>query len=73
MVHPLHQNYCLLSRVIIQNDFFFDFVQEPLPSNNLNICVRLPDGSYSGDSLDSPNGELDEKLYMHQRSTDSLP
>ncbi|KAJ8567943.1 hypothetical protein K7X08_020665 [Anisodus acutangulus] len=44
--------------------------QEPLPSNNLNIWVRLPDGSYSGDSLDSPNGDLDEKLYiMHREST----
>ncbi|KAH0654588.1 hypothetical protein KY289_032266 [Solanum tuberosum] len=39
--------------------------QELLPTNNLNICVRLPDGSYSGDSLDSPNSDLDEKLYMH--------
>ncbi|KAJ8532224.1 hypothetical protein K7X08_012147 [Anisodus acutangulus] len=44
--------------------------EEPLPSNNLNIWVRLPDGSYSGDSLDSPNGDLDEKLYiMHREST----
>ncbi|XP_059284704.1 protein MEI2-like 2 [Lycium ferocissimum] len=44
--------------------------QEPLPSNNLNICVRLPDGSYSGDSLDSPKGDLDEKLYIiYQEST----
>uniref|UniRef100_A0A5B7AHI7 RRM domain-containing protein n=1 Tax=Davidia involucrata TaxID=16924 RepID=A0A5B7AHI7_DAVIN len=35
--------------------------QEPLPSNNLNICIRQPDGSYSGDSIDSPKGNLDEK------------
>ncbi|KAM3302073.1 protein MEI2-like 2 isoform X1 [Capsicum chacoense] len=40
--------------------------QELLPSNNLNICVRLPDGSYSGDSLDSPTGDLDEKLFMQR-------
>ncbi|KAA8526209.1 hypothetical protein F0562_008052 [Nyssa sinensis] len=35
--------------------------QEPLPSSNLNICIRQPDGSYSGDSLESPKGILDEK------------
>ncbi|MCL7043615.1 hypothetical protein MKW94_019171 [Papaver nudicaule] len=29
-------------------------IPEGFPSNNLNICVRQPDGSYSGDSLDSP-------------------
>ncbi|XP_075092553.1 protein MEI2-like 2 [Nicotiana tabacum] len=34
--------------------------QEPLPSNNLNICVRRPDGSCFGDSLDSPKGDLDD-------------
>lgn len=66
MIYPFCQNYCLLSHVIIQNDVLFDFVQELLPSNNLNICVRLPDGSYSGDSLNSPNGDLDGKFYMHR-------
>jgi len=35
--------------------------QEPLLSSNLNICIRQPDGSYSGDSLDSPRSNLDEK------------
>ncbi|XP_009773228.1 protein MEI2-like 2 [Nicotiana tabacum] len=35
--------------------------QETLPSSNLNICIRRPDGSYSGDSLDSPKGSLDGK------------
>ncbi|KAK9284537.1 hypothetical protein L1049_023712 [Liquidambar formosana] len=35
--------------------------QEPFPTGNLNICIRQPDGSYSGDSLDSPKGNLDEK------------
>ncbi|CAA0816305.1 Protein MEI2-like 5 [Striga hermonthica] len=33
---------------------------EPLPSGNLNIFIRQPDGSYAGDSLDSPTGEPDE-------------
>ncbi|KAK2989458.1 hypothetical protein RJ640_023616, partial [Escallonia rubra] len=28
--------------------------QECFPYNNLNICIRQPDGSYSGDSLESP-------------------
>ncbi|CAH9104287.1 unnamed protein product [Cuscuta epithymum] len=27
-------------------------VEEPLPSRNLNVCIRGPDGSYSGDSLE---------------------
>ncbi|KAK9132404.1 hypothetical protein Scep_011932 [Stephania cephalantha] len=37
-------------------------IQEPFPSNNLNICVRQPDGSYLGDSSDSPKeGSLGEK------------
>ncbi|CAA0808666.1 Protein MEI2-like 5 [Striga hermonthica] len=36
---------------------------EPFPSGNLNIFIRQPDGSYTGDSLDSPTGEPDEKLY----------
>ncbi|KAH7859949.1 hypothetical protein Vadar_007441 [Vaccinium darrowii] len=35
--------------------------QEPLLSSNLNICIRQPDGSYSGDSLDSPRSNPDEK------------
>ncbi|XP_059663336.1 protein MEI2-like 2 isoform X2 [Cornus florida] len=36
--------------------------QELLPSSILNICIRQPDGSYSGDSLESPKGcYLDEK------------
>ncbi|GER53416.1 RNA-binding protein [Striga asiatica] len=33
---------------------------EPFPSGNLNIFIRQPDGSYAGDSLDSPTGEPDE-------------
>ncbi|OVA07512.1 RNA recognition motif domain [Macleaya cordata] len=38
-------------------------IPEGFPSNNLNICVRQPDGSYSGDSLDSPTkGTSGEKL-----------
>ncbi|CAK7346683.1 unnamed protein product [Dovyalis caffra] len=36
--------------------------QEPFLSGNLNICIRQPDGSYFGDSLDSPEDSLDEKL-----------
>ncbi|KAK8357467.1 hypothetical protein V6Z12_A05G420800 [Gossypium hirsutum] len=35
--------------------------QEHFLSCNLNICIRQPDGSYSGDSLESPKGLLDEK------------
>lgn len=34
-------------------------LQEPFLSSNLNICIRQPDGSYSGDSLESPKGLLD--------------
>ncbi|PIA41410.1 hypothetical protein AQUCO_02200076v1 [Aquilegia coerulea] len=38
-------------------------IQEPFPSNNLNILVRQPDGSYMGDSPDSPrNDESDERF-----------
>ncbi|XP_059449700.1 protein MEI2-like 2 isoform X2 [Corylus avellana] len=33
--------------------------QEPFLSSNLNICIRQPDGSYSGDSLDSPDEKLE--------------
>ncbi|KAL3502906.1 hypothetical protein ACH5RR_037355 [Cinchona calisaya] len=36
--------------------------QEFFPSSNLNICIRRPDGSYSGDSQDGPKGACDEKL-----------
>lgn len=36
-------------------------LQETFLSRNLNICIRQPDGSYLGDSLDSPKGDLDEK------------
>ncbi|KAE8734713.1 Protein MEI2-like 5 [Hibiscus syriacus] len=35
--------------------------QEHFISSNLNIRIRQPDGSYSGDSLESPKGLLDEK------------
>nr|GMD33349.1 protein MEI2-like 2 [Ipomoea batatas] len=36
--------------------------EEPLLSSNLNIFIRHLDGSYSGDSLDSPKGNsLEEK------------
>ncbi|XVF16811.1 hypothetical protein REPUB_Repub10bG0064400 [Reevesia pubescens] len=34
--------------------------QEHFLSSNLNICIRQPDGSYYGDSLESPKGLLDE-------------
>lgn len=36
-------------------------LQEHLLSSNLNICIRQADGSYSGDSLESPKDLLDEK------------
>ncbi|GAU32088.1 hypothetical protein TSUD_152930 [Trifolium subterraneum] len=36
--------------------------QEHFLSSNLNICIRQPDGSYSGDMLESPKGNLDENL-----------
>ncbi|KAH6836455.1 MEI2-like protein 5 [Perilla frutescens var. hirtella] len=32
---------------------------EPFPSGNLNIFIRQPDGTYAGDSLDSPKGDPD--------------
>ncbi|KAL7143595.1 hypothetical protein ABFS83_08G202400 [Erythranthe nasuta] len=32
---------------------------ENFPSGNLNIFIRQPDGSYIGDSLDSPRGDFD--------------
>ncbi|KAL6570761.1 hypothetical protein OROGR_000311 [Orobanche gracilis] len=35
---------------------------EPFPSGNLNIFIRQPDGSYAGDSLDSPTGVPEEQL-----------
>ncbi|KAL5731950.1 Protein MEI2-like 2 [Ranunculus cassubicifolius] len=37
--------------------------QESFPSNNLNILVRQPDGSYTGDSPDSPrDDDSDDKF-----------
>ncbi|KAK7276769.1 hypothetical protein RIF29_17915 [Crotalaria pallida] len=36
--------------------------QEHFLSSNLNICIRQPDGSHSGDLLESPKGNLNEKL-----------
>ncbi|RDX94771.1 Protein MEI2-like 2, partial [Mucuna pruriens] len=36
--------------------------QEHFLSSNLNICIRQPDGSYSGDLLESPKGYSDLKL-----------
>ncbi|QCD79613.1 protein MEI2-like 2 isoform X1 [Vigna unguiculata] len=33
--------------------------QEHFLSSNLNICIRQPDGSYSGDLLESPKGNLE--------------
>ncbi|KAF7833513.1 protein MEI2-like 2 [Senna tora] len=36
--------------------------QEPFLSSNLNVCIRQPDGSYSSDLLESPKGDLDDKL-----------
>ncbi|KAA8526208.1 hypothetical protein F0562_008053 [Nyssa sinensis] len=46
--------------------------QEPLPSSNLNICIRQPDGSYSGDSLESPKGNLDEKPERNYTFTGTI-
>ncbi|XP_015880158.3 protein MEI2-like 2 isoform X1 [Ziziphus jujuba] len=39
--------------------------QDPFISSNLNICIRQPDGTYLGDSLDSPKGNLDEKAEQN--------
>ncbi|XP_042494400.1 protein MEI2-like 5 isoform X1 [Macadamia integrifolia] len=37
-------------------------IQEPFPSNTMNICIRQPDGSYLGDTPESPTeGILGEK------------
>nr|XP_012567615.1 protein MEI2-like 2 isoform X3 [Cicer arietinum] len=36
--------------------------QEHFLSSNLNICIRQPDGTYSGDLLESPKGNSDENL-----------
>ncbi|XP_027333821.1 protein MEI2-like 2 isoform X1 [Abrus precatorius] len=36
--------------------------QEHFLSSNLNICIRQPDGSYSGDLMESPKGNSEEKL-----------
>ncbi|KAL2496665.1 Protein MEI2-like 5 [Forsythia ovata] len=38
---------------------------EYLPSGNLNIFICQPDGSYIGDSLDSPKGNPDEMLEKY--------
>ncbi|KAG8386722.1 hypothetical protein BUALT_Bualt03G0178500 [Buddleja alternifolia] len=35
---------------------------EHFPSGNLNIFILQPDGSYAGDSLDSPKGDPDDNL-----------
>ncbi|XP_006360001.1 protein MEI2-like 2 [Solanum tuberosum] len=43
--------------------------EETLPSSNLNICIRRPDGSYSGDSLDSPTGDLDGRPELFTGSS----
>lgn len=48
--------------ILIQSEGEGKSDQELFPSSNLNICIRQPDGSYTGDSLDSPKGNLDEKL-----------
>lgn len=48
-----------------------DFAQELFPSSNLNICIRQPDGSYTGDSLDSPKGNLDENVEKISPWTES--
>ncbi|KAK4398200.1 protein MEI2-like 2 [Sesamum angolense] len=38
------------------------FYEDAFPTGNLNIFIRQPDGSYAGDSLDSPKGgDPDEK------------
>lgn len=37
--------------------------QANFSSSNLNIFVRQPDGSYTGDALDSPKGDQDQKPY----------
>ncbi|XP_073148316.1 protein MEI2-like 2 isoform X2 [Henckelia pumila] len=34
---------------------------EHFPPGNLNILIRQPDGSYTGDSLDSPKGDPDSQ------------
>ena len=44
--------------------YMFVILQEHILSSNLNICIRQPDGSYSGDSLESPKDLLDEKPEM---------
>lgn len=53
------KNY-ILSYLI--HHYCLGIAQELFPSSNLNICIRQPDGSYTGDSLDSPKGNLDENL-----------
>ncbi|XP_061369815.1 protein MEI2-like 2 isoform X2 [Gastrolobium bilobum] len=38
------------------------FYKEHFLSSNLNVCIRQPDGSYSGDLLESPKGNVEEKI-----------
>ncbi|KAL0301375.1 UNVERIFIED_CONTAM: protein MEI2-like 2 [Sesamum radiatum] len=41
---------------------------DAFPSGNLNIFIRQPDGTYAGDSLDSPRGDqmLSEAEFAHK-------
>ncbi|CAA0816125.1 Protein MEI2-like 5 [Striga hermonthica] len=43
--------------ILIQSEGQETIDLESIPSGNLNIFIRQPDGTYSGDSLDSPKGE----------------
>lgn len=36
-------------------------MQDYLLSGNLNVCIRQADGSYVGDSLDSPRDNFNDK------------
>lgn len=46
-------------------------LQESFPSNNLNILVRQPDGSYAGDSPESPRmDDFDEKSARSSQYAD---
>jgi hypothetical protein len=58
---PLFLEVVFKKPYLFSDYFFFVVLQEPFFSSNLNICIRQPDGSYSGDSLESPKGYLDEK------------
>ncbi|KAK4487137.1 hypothetical protein RD792_006452 [Penstemon davidsonii] len=53
---------CILS-VICPSEFLSFCGFEPLPTGNLNIFIRQPDGSYVGDSLDSPKSDPDELKF----------